>query len=1197
MKEKHRQIGRFAFIVCIGFFLNLFGRFISDMWQLPLWLDTVGTCITAYYTNVYGAVAVAVLVNVIIGFSNPATFAYVIVGALLAVLLRFFVKKGYLEKLTPAMMSSFVLGVVTVVAATPLDFLFYQGRTGNLWGDALYDMLHSQGFPPLVCTLADECILNIVDKQFCVLIAFFILRFWNKRKENKKSPAFLTAVLFFVFIFRITAPLSVEAQQPYLQFQDYVKTIYNNASGLPSSEANAIAETEDGYIWIGGYAGLSRYDGTRFEYITEGGLSNVTAMVTDEKGRLWIGTNDRGIAVYDQGQFSFLTKEEGLPANSIRTLMATEEGIVYAGTTGKLARIDEEFNISVPEESLNCVTSLAVNGAGLILGVDNNGQLFVMEEDQVVCRLTGAGEKLVYYTVYADEDMFYIGTTSGLLLQAEYEGGQLSIRERISAKTISSITQICQDQNGVIWLCGDSGLGYLDDDGQVYVLSYAGFNSSLEGMIQDYEGNYWFASSRFGVMKLCKNSFSNVYENAGLEGRVVNAVTEYQGMLYCGTDQGLDVIDPVTYQGVENELTECVGNGRVRCLQVDSANRLWVCCYGEPGLLCYDDKGMIRTYSEQQNQTAGDRFRCLLELADGTMVAGSSEGLTFIRDNQVVGTLTEQDGLPTTQILCLTAGEDGTVYAGSDGSGIYVIREGVLERILTEEDGLSSLIILRMTPFRGGWFVVTSNSLSYMKEDTIRRIEQFPYFNNYDIQIYGETAWILSSRGIFAAEAENLLGEGKLKYRLYDTRNGLLDSITANAWVYIDGDAYLYFCTNKGVDKFNLLSERPYSGEYKIQVGSFTADGEKVGAVDGIYEVGPEVERISIVPSICNYMLNDLRVCVYVEGLDSNPSIVRQSSLNTLTYTNVPHGTYTLHLQVYDEEEEELIQESCYTIIKQARMWETGYFRIYLTVVLLWTIFFASWVVYSFRNLMHRRKELEKMSVELEKQVNEKTAEIREQSRRMAAMQWGVIESMAALIESRDGNTGKHIWNTRVYAKLLAEGMQKRGMYPEEINGHFVQTLAEIAPLHDVGKIKISDLILNKPGKLTEEEYETMKTHTILGGAIIGDILGEDVDPYLLQMARDVAVYHHEKWDGSGYPYGRKGKEIPLSARIMAVADVFDSLVSKRVYKAAMTVEEGLEHIERYMGSHFEPEIARVFLELKPEVAAYVVESEADERG
>lgn len=703
--------------------------------------------------------------------------------------------------------------------------------------------------------------------------------------------------------------------------------------------------------------------------------------------------------------------------------------------------------------------------------------------------------------------------------------------KEISCGTISSITQIHQDQNGLIWLCGDSGLGYLNDQDQVVVLNYPGFDSSVEGMLQDYEGNYWFASSRFGVMKLCKNAFYNVFENAGIDGRVVNAVTEYGGKLYCGTDQGLVIIDLMTYDTVENELTKRIGEVRVRCLKVDSANRLWLCCYG-------------------------------------------------------------RDGLSTTQILCLTAGEDGTIYAGSDGAGIYVIQNGELKETLTEEHGLSSLIILRMAPYGDGWFVVTSNSLSYMENETISKIEKFPYFNNYDIQLHGQNAWILSSRGIFVVDIENLLSDEELKYQIYDTNNGLLNSITANAWVYIDKEDQMYFCTNKGVEKICLLQEHAYSGKYKIQIGSFTADGESVRPENGVYEIGEGVERISITPSICNYMLKDLKVCAYVEGLDSNPSIVRQSMQEILTYTNVPHGTYTLHIQIYDDNEEHLLQESTYKIVKQAQMWEEDYFKVYLTVVLLWTVSFVTWVAYSLRQTIRHRKELEEMSEELEKRVEEQTTEIREQSRKMTAMQWDVIEGMAALIESRDGNTGEHVRNTRQYVKLLASELLHRGMYPEEITPKFVETVAKVAPLHDVGKIKISDVILNKPGRLTKEEFEVIKNHAVLGGEIIVDILGKDADPYLVQMAKDIAVYHHEKWDGSGYPYGKKGKEIPLVARIMAVADVFDALVSKRVYKEAMTLEEDFAEIENCAGTHFDPEIAQVFLELKTKITAFVLSDE-----
>ena len=123
MKLRQKQIGRFVFIVCMGSLLNLLGRYASDTLRLPLWLDTVGTCLAAYYTNIYGATAAAVLVNVLVGFNNPSVLAYIAVGILIAVFLRFFIKKGYMEELTPAMMFSFCIGLVAVAASTPLDLL------------------------------------------------------------------------------------------------------------------------------------------------------------------------------------------------------------------------------------------------------------------------------------------------------------------------------------------------------------------------------------------------------------------------------------------------------------------------------------------------------------------------------------------------------------------------------------------------------------------------------------------------------------------------------------------------------------------------------------------------------------------------------------------------------------------------------------------------------------------------------------------------------------------------------------------------------------------------------------------------------------------------------------------------------------------------------------------------------------------
>ena len=194
------------------------------------------------------------------------------------------------------------------------------------------------------------------------------------------------------------------------------------------------------------------------------------------------------------------------------------------------------------------------------------------------------------------------------------DNGKLILKKHISCAPLNSITRIQKTKAGVIWLSSDNGIGYLGENGKVHTLNYSKFDNSIECMMQDYEGNYWFASSRFGVMKLCRNVFTNIHESADKDGVVVNAVTGFDGLLYCGTDNGLQIIDPETFEFMENDVTEMIGTVRVRCLKTDSKNRLWICCYGSPGLVCVSSDGKIVTYNESENKTAGDRFRCILEI-------------------------------------------------------------------------------------------------------------------------------------------------------------------------------------------------------------------------------------------------------------------------------------------------------------------------------------------------------------------------------------------------------------------------------------------------------------------------------------------------------------------------------------------------------------------------------------------------------
>jgi len=199
------------------------------------------------------------------------------------------------------------------------------------------------------------------------------------------------------------------------------------------------------------------------------------------------------------------------------------------------------------------------------------------------------------------------------------------------------------------------------------------------------------------------------------------------------------------------------------------------------------------------------------------------------------------------------------------------------------------------------------------------------------------------------------------------------------------------------------------------------------------------------------------------------------------------------------------------------------------------------------------------------------------QSLRVEKIQQSVISSLATVVEERDENTGEHIQRTSEYVRMLSDAMKADSRYVS-VSAEFLNNVQLAAPLHDMGKIRIPDAILNKPGRLTDEEYAVMKRHSAYGAEIIEKTLQviEEEDYY--NVAKNIARHHHERWDGKGYPDGLKGGEIPLEARIMALADVYDALVSKRVYKEAFSKEKACEILREGAGTQFDPDLTRLFL-------------------
>ncbi len=232
---------------------------------------------------------------------------------------------------------------------------------------------------------------------------------------------------------------------------------------------------------------------------------------------------------------------------------------------------------------------------------------------------------------------------------------------------------------------------------------------------------------------------------------------------------------------------------------------------------------------------------------------------------------------------------------------------------------------------------------------------------------------------------------------------------------------------------------------------------------------------------------------------------------------------------------------------------------------------------------------LDNLEIELnEKEVDliNKVHEAQNTKLEVIKMQDHTIESLSNLVENRDEDTGEHVRRTRAYVELIAIQLMKNNRFPEILNACYIRYLKRAAPMHDIGKIVVPDAVLKKPGRLTPEEFEFMKKHASEGGRIVHEILDGYENPDYIKITADIATHHHEKWDGTGYPDGLKGEEIPLCARIMALADVFDALVSPRVYKTPMSYEEAYKIIEEGAGTHFDPLIAHEFLSIKEKTSA-----------
>ncbi len=967
----------------------------------------------------------------------------------------------------------------------------------------------------------------------------------------KKQFVRICTVLLMALAFA-SMPIIAAAQEEAPDEGEFIQILYDDA-GLLSNEANVIEYTENGYIWVGSYGGLARYDSNSF--VTYGddddsvmcGVS-VRTLYEDSSGRLWIGSNEKGVYLYENGRFSYIDTSNAAISGSIRAFAEGEQGI-YAASTGGIAVIHNDMSVSAAE-----IDSLA-KGAVVDMLSDSSGRIWIIDDDSVVV-LNPEGEVLASHDVRSitdnecnclcelDNGNILIGTGGSEMIEVSENGSSFRF-DVIELEDSNAVNCILEDRFGRIWICSDAGLGYMENGR--FTTTHGVKLLSIEHIEEDYEGNLWLASSREGVMELVRGKFTNRTLNGKLEGVTVNATMYYEGYIFAATDVGLKVLDPKTFEPVEHEMAELLDGIRTRGLFVDSKGYLWITTYKTYGVIRYKNGSYVSINTS--NGLTSDKTRVTMELNNGDIAVSSGGGVSVIRGTNVIKTYTENDGLVNPVILSMCQDKNGNMYFGSDGNGIYRVGTDGEVRSYTTEDGLGSDVILNLKydEVLDAVWISTGSNLALWTEDGIRNLSDYTAGTGsiFDIVFAEEgKVWILRNTSVVIATRELLLSNApSSEYTVLGRKDGLTD-ITSNSRHYLAEDGTLYLATSNGI--YTINTSRIYSNDTppKAIINKITVDGKEYDNPSSML-LEYDAKRMTIEFSALNYSTGSCVVEYQLVGSDEEPIVINGDKTITRDYTNLRGGTYTFRVSVTNPAGIKTEDAIRIKIEKETAFYENIFFII--GVMLIGMALIAA-VIYI--------------------AVRVRTAALLKRQERYHSLTDSALRVAAKSIDAKDSYTNGHSFRVAECSREIA---RRLGWSEEEMENVYYMGL-----VHDIGKIGVPDSLLTKPSALTDEEYDIIKHHTTTGAKILEKFEGiPDVELG--------ARYHHERYDGGGYCEGLKGEEIPIVARIIAVADAYDAMASSRVYRPMLEPERIRQELEKGKGTQFDPNIADIMLKMLDE--------------
>ena len=943
-----------SMIIAIG--LNVAGHYLAYYLKLPFWLDMIGTMFVAIQLGPIAGAIVGILSQLIFAIPDGIPPAYLVIGIATGAVVGFFFPRKNRDDRLGIVSVAILAALISTILCTPFNLYYYKGYTGNTWGDALFKMLSRYITSSDFNAFLSEGFVDLPDRVISIFLALYLVDFEEtklfKKKKSITSAVAAILVLFMAGNLLALTPRTVNAYD----FESGFETVtYGSDDGILTAEVNAVTQTRDGYIWVGTYSGLYKYTGVKFEPAAiDSRIRNVMDLFVDSRGRLWIGTNDSGAFCYDPetGVSTAYSTLEGLDANSIRTINEDTKGNIYLGTVRSITKVNPEGKLKTftEWEDVSYCISFASLDDGSIVGVTNGGILFLIKDDLLLSTEEyGTSDSTYYETIGRMGDELLVGTTGHEIVKYKVTDGNLSRQSKILVPNQTYFNKIMYSSNyNGFFYCAENGFGFIDAQTyHVTDMTEINFNGSASDVCIDNQGNIWFASNKHGLMKYSSTPFRNVFKSANIEGEVVNAVLEDNGLLYVGMDNGLKIVDTNSNREISKSWLKLLDNVRVRHIMKDSKGNLWISTYGPDGLIKVDPQGNTRNFNEQNGGMLGGRMRSSIELSDGRILVASNMGLTFLKDDTVVATIGQANGLNNQYILSMYERDDGSILAASDGDGIYIIKNDRVSGHIGTTEGLDTAVVLRIIKGTKGYFYVTSNAIYYDGGDGVKLLENYPYSNNFDILISDDgTCWIPSSAGLYLVNENTLIEDGEYICTLLNHNWGLITTFTANSW-NVMSNGKMYLCCTDGVRALSIDEYLNSSSDYQVQLESIGAADKTVYETDGKFVIPATSGRISFHIAINNYSLTNPLIHYFLEGTSDKGITCYQNEITPLEFTDLDHGDYKLHIQILNEATGEVEREEIFEIEKQAMMYEKLYFRLYLFLVCSMIVCYVIWLFYS----------------------------------------------------------------------------------------------------------------------------------------------------------------------------------------------------------------------------------------------------------